>query len=518
MPLRATRRAVTLPELPADVRSVDLCFGEDRVWSIDLDAAPPVWRRLLSGRGLAGGRNGHPWPAALTPHLRGSTALILRNSADGRELARTEVRFTDEERPARVVDETGVPLAVNKWGRLGRTLDAGDDGVQDRILDRTEEIIGHLDRMGLRPFIVGGTLLGAVRDGALLPHDDDADVAYLSTCTNPVDVAREGLAVGHRLEAFGYELVRHSATHMQLHFREPGGGVDHYVDVFAAFFTDDGLINQPFHVRGPMRTEQMLPFGSAAIAGRSFPAPADTDHWLTINYDENWRTPIPGYRLVTPLDTRRRFENWFGLFNSDREFWDDRHRRGADETGSGTDWILHHAPELRAGTCIDLGCGTGSLGAALRNGPGGAREGASGSHAAEFARRIVAADYSRAAFEAVAARGDSGIHPATVNLLQLDALALPRDAGIKGAFDLVADHVLDQVDPQAVPQALRLIRMALRSGGTVLATCHARRDPDRPDADPTNRFLPHERLRRLAAPLGLDVEITPLAPRSRERR
>ena len=514
MPFRITHRALTLPELPATVRSVDVCFDEDRVWSIDLSARPGGLRGLLRGPSV-------PWPGALRPYLVGSATVILRESGTGHELARAEARFTDDARRTRVVDGAGSPLAVNKWGRLGRTLGDGAGGMQDRILAHTEELIGRLGEFGLRPFIVGGTLLGAVRDGALLPHDDDADVAYLSEFTDPIDVAREGLSVARRLESLGYEVVRHSAAHLQLYFRDETGAVDHYVDVFTAFFTTDPggteevRINQPFHVRGTMRRDQMLPFGRVSIGDREFPAPADTERWLTINYNANWRTPIPGYRLVTPLETRRRFENWFGFFNSGRDFWNEHHAAAGLASGeawaTGAKWILAQQPELGAAWCLDLGCGTGALSLELLTA------------GAEGARRVVAVDYSRTALDRVAERAASavpvgGLATMTANLLQIDALGIPQRAGVDGAFDLVANHLLDQADAQARPQALRLVRMALRSGGSAVATLYAKRDPARSDADPSNGFWPVDALAAEAASLGLEIEVTRLEPAAHERR
>lgn len=518
MPFRITRRALTLPELPAEVRSVDVCFGEDRVWSIDLNALPRGLRGLLRGPGV-------PWPGALRPYLRGGTTVILRESGSGRELARSAARFSDEHRTTRVVDGSGSPLAVNKWGRLGRTLGDGGSGMQERILARTEELVGRLEEFGLRPFIVGGTLLGAVRDGALLPHDDDADVAYLSKHTDPADVAREGLQVARRLEALGYEVVRHSAAHLQLYFRDEAGAVDHYVDVFAAFFTTDPgdvdaggrsavRINQPFHVRGTMRREQMLPFGRATIGEHAFPAPADTERWLTINYDANWRTPIPGYRLVTPPETRRRFENWFGFFNSGRDFWNEHHAAAGLASGeawaTGATWILAQLPGLDSPWCIDLGCGSGALSLELASAADGGR------------RRVIAVDYSRPALELAAERA-AAAHAASLttmraNLLQIDALGVPLRAGIAGPFDVVANHVLDQADPQARPQALRVVRMALRSGGSAVATLYAKRDPARSDGEPSNGFWAPGALADAAAELGLGIELTRLRPAAHERR
>lgn len=498
MSFAVTSAGVTLPPLEAEVLSVDVSFADHRVWSIDLSSGNVPQDRS------------YPWPAPLLPYLVGRTNVRLSQSGTGRLLGSVEVRFTEDPSEPRVTDADGVPLAINKWGRLGKTLEAGNTGVQGRILDRTTEVIAHLEGLGLRPFVVGGTLLGGIRDGALLPHDDDADVAYLSTHTNPVDVAAEGFALGHKLEALGYELVRHSATHMQLYFRGEHGQLDYYVDVFTAFFTDDGHMNQPFHVRGEMREEQMLPFGTVQIQGRSFPAPADPEAWLVINYDENWRTPIPGYRLETPLPTVRRFRNWFGSFHHSRDFWNDRYRvEGADsdrQWQSGADWILSQESNFTAGWLVDLGAGAGALGAQLRD---------RGPH-----RQVIAADYSPYALELAAAHGPERFSTIHTNLYRSLALALPQDAEIRGPFDLVANHLIQHLGPHAIPNALRLIRMAVRSGGTAVATLYGEIESADPHENPTDWAIPPEVLQDRAADFGLHAEISEIAasPEEQHRR
>ena len=251
-------QSIHLLPIPATVLSLDFYFDDLRVWSVD----------------IRGGNGSSPKqvtiPAVIQPYLRGSTRLTVRNSATGEILESQDLRFSDSDDRVRIADEHDVPLAVNKWGRLARTLEQFTDTHQ-LILERTAELAGFLRARGLRPFIVGGTLLGAVRDGKLLPHDDDADLAYLSEHTDPTQIALEHFQLSEALKAAGYSIVQHGGAHMQLHFPSSDETPQYYIDIFAAFFTDDGCINQPFHVRGPMRQNQLLPFIDVQIGDFSFP-------------------------------------------------------------------------------------------------------------------------------------------------------------------------------------------------------------------------------------------------------
>lgn len=502
MHLRITSQQLAVDALPEGTASIDVCFDGARVWSIDVRDR--------------GGSTDFPWPPALRPYLTGRTTLGLLDSATGAELASEEVSFDGAPHRTQVVDGSGAQLVLNKWGRLGVALEAMGGDVQRLILERSKLLVEELQRLGLRPFVVGGTLLGGVRAGTLLPHDDDADIAYLSEHTNPADVAAEAFGVGRRLQDLGYEIKRHSATHMQLLFRDAAGAILHYIDVFSAFFTPDGCINQPFHVRGPMREDQMLPLGRTEIDGSPFPAPADTDRWLTINYDEHWREPIPGFRLDTPLPTRRRFENWFGSFNFGREFWDGlfAQEQTAVRWQTGRSWLLEQATSSGfASTLVDLGCGQGGLSLGIAT--------------AAPDRRVIGLDYSEEALASAArALRDAGADPAInvsfahLNVYRMRSLEVAKEHRIRGAFDLVANHVLEQIGHHGRAYAWRIIRMALRSGGTASFTFYAAPAPDVAFEDPTGWHLDEERLSEEAAAFGLVLEFVPLdgGPTERDRR
>ncbi len=500
MNVHATSRHLTVDSLGSHTASIDVCFDGARVWSIDVrdeDAAhaPHVFA----------------WPEALLPLLTGRSRVSIHDSATSVELGAVEARFSGATHRTRVADGAGAPLVVNKWGRLGVALETMGAETQRLIVARSAELVEWLDARGLRPFVVGGTLLGAVRSGTLLPHDDDADIAYLSAHTAPVDVAVEAFRLGRELVAAGYEIQRHSATHMQLLFRDDAGALLHYIDVFAAFFSADGQINQPFHVRGEMQAAQLLPFQSVTIGDTEFPAPADTNHWLTINYDENWRTPIPGYVLETPVSTRRRFENWFGAFNLHREFWNEHY--DPQRTGAATDadwetgaaWLLAETAGGRGDWLVDVGCGAGALTHRLTE--------------ARPNRHVLGLDFSEVALERAREATASSpqqrsakIQFGHANMYRLSSLTSLQDAGVSGPFDAVANHLFEQLGHLGREQGWRLLRMAIRSGGEARFTFHAHHAHNVQFEDPTGWHLSELELSQEAARWGLAVQFVPLCP------
>ncbi|OUZ07295.1 hypothetical protein BHE97_17495 [Aeromicrobium sp. PE09-221] len=490
------------PAVAAERASIDILINGHRVWSVDLLSEP------LPKDGVK------EWPAALAPFLDGHAEVMVVDSATGEELAGQSVRLGTSQSAIAVVDHQGRWLAVNKWGRMGKSFAGAEEGLRDRLLDHLDDLVVFCESRNLRPFVVGGTLLGAVREGKILGHDDDADLAYLSRHTHPSDLALENFQIERELEARGIEVVRHSTAHLQLTFRTSSGKVDGYVDLFTAFFRDDGTINQPFHVRGPMPEASMVPFSTVTLEGRPYPAPAVPEDWLVVNYDENWRTPLPGYKLHTPQATQRRFRNWFGSYNFQRDFWEEHYESGVATLPSdahdvrGAEYLAAHV--TGGSRVVDLGCGAGSNAAWL----------------ATHGFDVTAVDYSPNALSLTCNR--LGANDADVSLLRLNlndfrqyAELLHQLADEPRPTHVLASHLLERMGHLGRYNVLRAFRHVARLGGTVVAVIDTVPAPDVSFRDPSTWHLEVSPFKNELASFGLSLirpRLLTATPRDHQRR
>ncbi|MDO8144126.1 LicD family protein [Isoptericola sp. 178] len=343
--------------VPADqpAETVDVLFDGQRVWSTKL----PGHTRHPLGRRLA-------WPDALRPYLRGRTTLTVRRSADDTILGSGEVSFGRSSDTPRVTvqDAQGRRLAMNKWNRLGPVLE-GSDGVRDRLLVNARKLADDMEAWGYPIYMVGGSLLGAMRNGGMLPHDDDIDFAFLSEARTDWDAGRISYDLQRRLADAGYTAIVLSLAQLQVTFFTENGETDHYVDIFTGYHTEDGLYNQPFALRGDLPRETLVPVSTMRIDGVDLPAPAKPEAWLEFAYGPSWRIPDPSFVFVSPRSTRRRFDNHFGVFNRQRVYWEKHYEKYATRPQEAVEGELQVDQFLALipddAFVIDLGCGDGRL-------------------------------------------------------------------------------------------------------------------------------------------------------------
>lgn len=398
-----------------------------------------------------------PWPPSLSERLTGTARLAVEH--DGREIAAGTAVFDaaggefDLSEPG-----TGVPQVVNKWGRIARSFEGRDAALIDHVLDEAEHLIQVLRRTaGIDLFVTGGTLLGPVRNGRIMAHDDDADLAYLSTHTNPSDVVLESFRIERTLVQEGYEVVRHSSGHLQLMF--PGGTVtDHfYLDIFT-YFECEGWFYGTFHARERAESVTLHPLKPLPVNGRMLPGPAEPEQLLAAIYGPSWEVPDPTFTFVTPPAAFRRYYWWLNHFDVDRENWEDHHRaeiEGGPVTAPSGLAVAATSALPPSSAVLDLGCG---LGADAR-------------YLAERGHRVLAVDYSRPALawarENVAPDGGA-IEFERANLtMARHALHLrKRCAELDGTVHVLANHLFNALSPLGWDTTLLLVKHLLAAPGS----------------------------------------------------
>jgi hypothetical protein len=150
-------------------------------------------------------------------------------------------------------------------------------GVVRRVLAQSLRDTAHLRR-----WVDGGTLLGIVRDGDVIPHDTDIDIAVELTLD-------EGLV----LEVPPGDVLRKVRWHhlpMQYSYDIDGVCVDlffYYSGIEEEFLvncTPDCIIRIPVSLVEPIR-------GDFAWQDMALPIPAMLEEYLEWTYGADWRTP-----------------------------------------------------------------------------------------------------------------------------------------------------------------------------------------------------------------------------------
>ncbi len=169
-----------------------------------------------------------------------------------------------------------------RWDRVWSNLSL-DPSMKASNLFRFKEV---MDSAGIRFYLMFGTLLGAVRNGAFIPWDEDVDVAIHE---------RDSSKVGELLKGGSFaplELVRCATSYFSL------AGGNSYLDVYIYF---DGT-SERSHGKYVYCNFNSLAFdvptrsfdqaAEIDFLGKKFLAPRDPESHLEWWYGSKWREPV----------------------------------------------------------------------------------------------------------------------------------------------------------------------------------------------------------------------------------
>lgn len=314
------------------------------------------------------------WPLVLHKYLDGHGQVTVCDVTGTDVVFDGPVTLGTTDQPLAIVDNSGHPLSVDKVGHLCRSFSDTSEEIRNEILVGTQRALEDLrEACGVNAYLNYGALLGAVRDGAMIAHDSDTDLCYVSKHESPADIIAESYMIERNMTELGWNVLRMSGGDVKL-LLPLSDGRNCHIDIFSAFWCE-GTFFQFGNRSGKLAKESLLPLGTIEMHGFEFPAPRDPEAMLAFLYGENWRVPDPSFTYADPHEGVRRLNGWFRGFRSHMGGWAEFHdgpgrevrnerspfavwvhdQIGADDavaevgSGAGQDslWYLQHGHPVR---------------------------------------------------------------------------------------------------------------------------------------------------------------------------
>jgi hypothetical protein len=154
----------------------------------------------------------------------------------------------------------------------------------------THDVIDILRRLGYQSCICYGTLLGIIRTGTFIAHDDDVDLLYLSRVTNRDEMFAEMkdiIAAGQNLRVT--ITVHNTRKHLKVYSERTGKKID----AFPAVRVGPDKLGLYMRARQleEIDANKVIPFGTCNYYGTQVACPADPEAVLEARYGTSWRTP-----------------------------------------------------------------------------------------------------------------------------------------------------------------------------------------------------------------------------------
>lgn len=166
------------------------------------------------------------------------------------------------------------------------------------------ELLTWLDGQGVRTMALYGTLLGAVREGTLIDHDDDVDVGFI--CEGRTEQAFQAAKARLKslLAATGWEISDDTRENPYATFTVmvPGQAGELFpVELFPLGLHADTGDCTAYMQCMELHTIPAAVIGAenstVTLAGVDIPAPAHPEAFLAARYGEDWRVPNPLFEI-----------------------------------------------------------------------------------------------------------------------------------------------------------------------------------------------------------------------------